>query len=266
MWHYDGNKWTPNAIASPSEPFTIYGFASNDIWIGFFNGSLYHYNGFNWTENTTIIIDKLGPMVISDIWGNSSSDIYAVGYAGFVGGDYKGIIAHFDGSKWNVLDIPDTKTIFIRIRKETNKNNYLIQSESIQETQPGRLKLYELSGTSLNQILKTQDAITLSRINGQTYVGINKKIYKFNNKLEIWKDFSATKFPRRGWTLWGRTENDFFTMNNDGIAHYNGTDLVTLYKTGILFITSALIFKSDVYFYKWDAFSEANIIIHGKLK
>ena len=266
MWHYDGNNWTPNAIASPSNPTSIYGFASNDIWIGYVNGSLYHYNGFSWTKDTTIIIDKLGQMVIQNIWGNSSNDVYAVGYAGFVGGDYKGIIAHFDGRKWNVLDIPDTKTIFLKIRKANNiNNNYLIQSESIQETQPGRLKLYALNGTKVNQILKTQDAITLSRINEQTYVGVNKKIYKFNNNLEIWKDLSATNFPSRGWTLWGRTENDFFTMNDDGIAHYNGTDLVTLYKTGILFIQSALIFNSDVYFDKVDP-NGTNIIIHGKLK
>ena len=112
---------TPNAIASPSNPTSIYGFSSNDIWISYVNGSLYHYNGFNWTKDTTIIIDKLGQMVIQSIWGNSSTDVYAVRYAGFVGGYYKGVIVHFDGSKWNVLDIPVVTTIFIRIRKSDLK-------------------------------------------------------------------------------------------------------------------------------------------------
>ncbi|MHB2149323.1 glucosyl transferase [Calditrichota bacterium LG25] len=115
--HWDGEKWelkkVPSIICGNNSPiqsaiFTVYSFSSNDVW--FSDGAeLIHYNGYNFKQDCSINTLLTGR--INKIWGTSSSDLYVVGNSG--------LIAHYDGQKWqriesgipiNIRDIWGAKT------------------------------------------------------------------------------------------------------------------------------------------------------------
>ena len=124
-------------------------------------------------------------------------------------------------------------------------------------------KLFVFDGISnLKEIYSDYNDTVLYQMKGETYIVINKKIYKCkDDKLVLWKDFTGTSYYG---TLLGRNEKDYFVAGYDGILHYNGTDLVNLYPTQIE-LGGALIFEKDVFFEGYNS-DRKYIIIRGTLK
>lgn len=115
-----------------------------------------------------------------------------------------------------------------------------------------------MDGANLKEIYSGQERTSVNEMAGRIYLCIGKKIYKYqNNQLTVWKDFSGTKHLG---LIWGRSEKDFFTVGVDGLIHYNGTDLITIYPTD-MFINAAFIFDSDVFI-----LCNNRVIVHGKLQ
>ncbi len=99
---------------------------------------------------------------------------------------------------------------------------------------------------------------SVNDINNNAYVCIGKNIYKYqDDTLVVWKDFSSTAHVGR---VWGRNEIDFFTAGTNGLTHYNGTDLITLYPTS-MFINEVFVLPKDVFM-----ICNNKIIVHGTLK
>ncbi len=95
--HYDGKKWEA-ANYFKTDLKGIYGFSETDIWaVGsdpiypFRDALIAHYDGNSWS--TKEIIPDTEPL--NKIWGTSSNDLFAVGS--------KGIILHYNGSKWTKM-------------------------------------------------------------------------------------------------------------------------------------------------------------------
>jgi hypothetical protein len=96
--HYDGASWT-----TTFESIQYYGMTAeqydevrgvwvntpNDIFAVGGRGRILHYDGQTWRRMTSPTNGEL-----TDLWGRSSADIYAVGRAG---------ILHYDGASWSVL-------------------------------------------------------------------------------------------------------------------------------------------------------------------
>ncbi len=103
--HYDGVSWE---LMGGDETVggSIWGFSSDDLY-AVRGGSVYHYDGTDWTQvfyqaNTSDV-----SYYLLSIWGSSADDIYAVGYCRIYD-DYSGypikyecpIIVHYDGIEW----------------------------------------------------------------------------------------------------------------------------------------------------------------------
>jgi hypothetical protein len=93
--HWDGTKWTLKRIPFEyqGQPFfsalySIYAFSPNDIW---FAGGLIHWDG-NQFSNATIPSSAWGTVLIKEIWGTASNNLFIVGDGGS--------IAHYNGSSW----------------------------------------------------------------------------------------------------------------------------------------------------------------------
>jgi hypothetical protein len=118
IWRYDGTKWSniPSTfqrfnregsdIASPS---AVYGFGPNNVWVAgtyirkrggqyTYLSMLLHYDGAQWKEH-----DIDGP-ALSDLWGSSPNDIFAVGETGTV--------LHYDGTAWNKYQTDTTINLY----------------------------------------------------------------------------------------------------------------------------------------------------------
>ncbi len=99
--HWDGDDWELRRIRTNScggveyPPIkTIKAFAFNDILFAHLDGSITSYNGLNFTNNCSLIMELNGSA--RKIWGISKNDYYVVSGNGF--------IAHYNGSSWLKLE------------------------------------------------------------------------------------------------------------------------------------------------------------------
>jgi hypothetical protein len=92
--HYDGTGWTE--VVAPGQGLAFFGVwsgAPNDVFavgVQGEGGTVYHYDGTGWSP---MIVPSVGPL--SDVWGTSGTDVYAVGRDG---------ILHYDGVSWARLE------------------------------------------------------------------------------------------------------------------------------------------------------------------
>lgn len=259
LWHYNGIIWEKTTQRLSSNLQSIYGFDSSEIWMcDSPGGNIFRFDGSAWAKFTEFSVNGFPLTYINNIWGDNSHNIYAAGAIADGSVNYKGIILKFDGNIWKSVPIPETRISFIWIRrgmKESDKY-YLTATrfESVGDTN----KIYEFDGLNLKEIYTGQEVATVNEMAGRIYICIGKKIFKYqNNQLAVWKDFSATQHVGR---VWGRSEKDFFTVGENGLTHYNGTDLITIYATE-MFINDAFIFEKDIFI-----LCNNRIIIHGKLQ
>ncbi len=52
IWHFDGTKWSTDYISRPIVPTSIFGFGTDDVWLGGNQGLIWHYNGSIWSQHT----------------------------------------------------------------------------------------------------------------------------------------------------------------------------------------------------------------------
>ncbi|MBV6511080.1 MAG: hypothetical protein FMNOHCHN_00559 [Ignavibacteriaceae bacterium] len=72
----------------------VWGSAPDDVWAGGSEGTLIHWNGSNWKK-----VQSPTRLRISDIWGRSSNDIYAIGFS--LLGKYE--LLQYDGLRWKLV-------------------------------------------------------------------------------------------------------------------------------------------------------------------
>ena len=124
-------------------------------------------------------------------------------------------------------------------------------------------KILSFNGKELKVVYSGSTYAHLESIDGEIYVVIREKIYKYSDGgLILWKDFTATEYRGRaiGWS-----EKDFFCITNDGISHYNGTDFKTLYKTDMS-SSSGIAVPNNIFFIFFEFKTGYNVIIRGELQ
>ena len=129
IWHFDGERWTNYTPDKYIDPRGIWGTASNNIWIGSTDGAFWRYDGVKWNKFSEITIPNYQQFVVQSMCGRSANDIYAVGFADSIGGNtYKAIIAHFNGTNWELVNIPTIKNSFNKILYDKVTNTFLISA------------------------------------------------------------------------------------------------------------------------------------------
>jgi hypothetical protein len=266
LWHYDGLGWTNNSVNEYIDPWGIFGFSCNNIWAASLStsslpASFWHYNGTSWLKFCEINIEGYYHITIQSISGNAANNIYAVGFADSIDGQsYKGIIFHFNGATWTQVNIPNIRNSFVQIFYDSASNNFLIAGNTFETINQ---YVYNFDGNEISEIYSTQEGVLLCLIGKSIYLQSNGKLLKYaNQEFGLFKDFSPTNYIGNAW---GRNEMDFFTINWDGIGHFNGTDLITIYKKSNdnWFPSGAVIFDKDVFFIWGDSYND--FIVHGRL-
>jgi hypothetical protein len=263
IWHYDGKTWSNYTPDQYMDPRAIWGTSINNIWIGSTDGAFWHYDGVKWDKFSETTIPNYQQFIVQSMCGRSANEIYAIGFAdSSEGNSFKAIIMHFNGVKWEITNIPSIKKSFKEIYYDKNDDIFYI---SAWEFNSSIESIYSFDGQNLNLIYSTDKLISLSNI-GQEIISIidYSKIYKVKSgTIELIKDFSATSFA--GYCF-GRNELDIITANDDGIGHFNGNDLLTIYPKWNIELNriGSIIFEKDFY-YIWED-SYKTFIVHGKLK
>ena len=265
LWHYDGNKWEAqtNTLLSSSLQ-SIYGFASNDIWIINDPGNdIFHYNGNTWSKVGNFKYPGYETTQFNRIWGPSSNEIYVVGCTGNSVDSLKSLILKYDGSNWQFMDIPELDVNLSQVRKSSEDN--LMYFDGLNFYSTGYIYyIYTYDGSKFTKLYDGSKSMYVDNIRGNVYIsqGWNtKKIYRYeNNELKEWKNFSDTQYQTR---IFGRSEIDFFTYGlNNTFLHYNGADLQPIYQNDDRF-NGSFFLEKDVFLLSKGKY---NYMIHGRLE
>ncbi|MCP4674238.1 MAG: hypothetical protein GY854_01705 [Deltaproteobacteria bacterium] len=103
--HFDGVTWSSADSATSADLTDVWGTADNNVWaVGGYDenkGVILHYNGERWSE----IINQVGQKLFA-IWGSKATDIWTLG-----GADQKTLLLHFNGSSWQMVNVPGSMTL-----------------------------------------------------------------------------------------------------------------------------------------------------------
>lgn len=263
LWHYDGKTWkTVNALPS-SNLNALSGLDSDFIWIGDSDGSIFRYNGKNWYLFQKIHVVGFDNWETVNFYFNSKDDGYCVGQKYInSGGRYEGDILKFNGSQWFPLNMGDYKCAFTIIKKHKASGLYLVLAEKPDCADWNKIYIFDSYDRSLHEIYSGTHTPSISEINNELYISIDRAIYKLgkNGSLQLWKSFKwSTPYSCQAN---GMAENDFFAIGALGLMHYNGTDLVTVYKTDLM-LFNMLVFEDAVFVCAIDNLTNRTVIIKG---
>jgi hypothetical protein len=275
LFHYDGLKWTKAKGSISCTGKSLIGFNSDDIWMGGENGQIWHYDGTLWKADYEYKPINTTNVYIGDIWGTNHSDIYAVGVI-TNGSDetQRGFILHYDGIKWQELYRADFYSQFQRIRKENDE--IYVQAIKAGYTVSDTSEFYELVGDNLTKIYSESNekiyTANLNMIGDKVYFTIGRDVYRYEATILGLKKFvKKLSFddPNFGYQVYGRGEKDLFVRMVNGLAHYNGTDLVYMQTFNNNFTSinnTPVIFDNEVFFCGKDFINNINFVLRGKLK
>jgi len=269
IYHFNGTEWENDGVSRILSPLTVFGFGRNDVWFAGREGRIWHYNGQEFEESTWF--RKNGYFVgFQDLWGDSPNNIYATGYADSISIEYRrGIILHNNGNNWGEVNIPFIPYNFMRIKRGIKENPlFYIWGEKTTPLAPDSVGLFELNGNNVRQIYKgrwnSEGQCFVQEIDGKLYFVIGNNIYKYvNREFVLWLDINEPQF---GMQIFGRNEKDIFLRMEDGIAHYNGSNIEYIYHTEPhISVSEGVLFENVVVFLALDRNTYGNIIISGKL-
>jgi len=265
---YDGDSIT-NFASLSIDPKAVFGLVQNEIWFTGAQFDIWKYNGSTISKFSTHILDDYYASFIVDIWGSSKNNLFAVGSGSDNFGRVNSLIMHYNGSFWeySIPPIPDLH--FIKIRKGAD-NNYYLLGIIVKAAESDVYGFYKYNGKGIVPFHFSGESITkkksMTSLNNEVYFYDDKEIYKMtNNGVQHFLSFQNTNVD--GGQIWGRNEKDFFIQTMDGIGHYNGTNLETLFKIeGDFGILDGLIIDSDVYFVGFYRDTFKCFLIHGQIK
>jgi hypothetical protein len=262
LYKYDGKKWNLDNRVYISDPFSVWGY-ENSVWIGNDQGCIWKFMSNNNSysqEVQSFIVDgnlvRFGAMA-----GTTEKEIYAVG----CNHTPNPIIVKYNGLQWTLdKKLSDLGAFDQIIYSPKNDKYYLILDLNDYSSQ-----ILEYDRTSLKKIYEyppSNSGPTLSVIDGYAYFVIGQKIYRYyGGNMELILEVNDPNF---GGAVWGRNRNDILIRMQDGLAHYNGTDWIYLFKVTepTWLEPHSAIFDKDVFIPAKIQRTGYPIVYHGKLK
>jgi hypothetical protein len=234
LWHFDGSKWSPYSKEMiQCKGIALQGFSKNNVWMVGDEGRIWHYDGTIWKENF-VYAQQDGYATITDIWGKNSDDIYAVGLINLASvKEQRGFILHYDGQQWqeyfkaNYISqfnsvLGDDENVFVTgIRVVFKPDNFIVVDSAY---------ISKINNNNLQKVYKVAADLpmSLARIGNKVHFVVVNTLYRYTGGgMEQVMDFTGYNFAN---CVYGRSYNDLFIKMFDGVGHYNGTDIVYLYK------------------------------------
>jgi hypothetical protein len=259
IWHFNGRTWTNYLLDQYAEPIKLHGVANNELWMVTTNSDIWKWDGTKWYLHTKIIPPGYKRVMYEDIFGYKNN-IYAVGIAEKEGGDYKGVIVYFNGTKWEIVNIPGIKEYFNGVLF-LDGGAILIQGLAYEDpSESGRL--YKFANGEISLIRKSKDEFRLGILKNKMYINTEKKVFEYSNGIlnEV-LNLSSTDYAGG---LFGRSKNDFFTANYGwNLGHFDGSNLINIYKAEGNII-DIQIFERAIFVVCY-TLDNINYILHGKL-
>ena len=184
-----------------------------------------------------------------------------------------GMIMKYNGIKWEYLSTSEKAIQYLNVIKAnaTDNNLYLIGYKWGPTREEDSVGLFEYNDGKIKRlyfdVFNGYNSTSFTHLGGKLFFGFKEKVFTYEQgQFKEYLNFSGKNIYSMS-RLSGRGINDFFLTMNDGIGHYNGSDLTTIFKfkQGTV-IYSCLYFEKDVFFSCYEADTDLSYIVHGSLK
>jgi hypothetical protein len=127
--HWNGSVWEEYSFYPPPEDTvwglrSVWGSSPDDVWAVGAQGTIIHWDGSEWEK-----IQSPTSMYLIDIYGTSSSNIYAVGAT--LTNEYE--LLHFDGNSWKLISnqIPISAMMFRSIWIDKSGSGFIVGNRGL---------------------------------------------------------------------------------------------------------------------------------------
>jgi len=280
LLHYDGTRWTAWNEYIWATVNTLYGFSVNNVWIGGDEGRIWHFDGSHWTENFLYRPDGFQYTYIESVCGDAPNNVYAVGVIWYDNSKQRGFVLHFDGSHWNEVYRANYYSQFGRVRV-ANGMAY-IWGIKLSYTASDTEAIYAFDGNTIKEIsssiVDNTGHMMVDDIGGHVYCVLSHDVcrYEYTRQILATGDYVTSgslarlfsiNSPAFNFGVTGRSTSDAFASMNNGVAHWNGTDLQYLVTFSPFEVAAfePIMFQKDVFFCAVSVTSSASFVYHGKL-
>lgn len=271
FYHFDGMKWSTDGANRSIAPEAIRAFASNDVWAVGLGGDIWHYNGTSWNRHTKIPSPNTNYYSLASLDGNISTNLYAVGNLSYTGSDLRQLIYHLNSGLWSRIDIPDSICSLIKIRFYAPGKALILGGKYAPDgSAPDTSKIFTFDGNNLHEIYSAHGNYlgkgNFATIPGGVIISKGMKLTFFDGTSEIEIITIKNDLFRNG--LEARSVKDIFLGMNDGVAHYNGSDIQYLLNFSNSNYFGILIeaFENSVFIAANDRNLQKIIVFRGYLK
>lgn len=238
VWHYNGRHWSKDSVRRAGDFQRIFGFSNTDIWAATApSGEIWHYSVNGWSKTLKVSMPGYLQISFSGIWGRNSSDCFVIGGANKADNSgYSGVVAHYDGSGWSMLPIPDMRIEYTALYYDVYDDQYYAEGIRFETTGDSvKLFTYDRKTNNLHQFYANCDGSMMESIVGdRVYFSDMHRIYTYNQEegLKLCHDLSP--YGITFGTLHGRSVKDivaagYSASDPECIMHFNGTDAIDLH-------------------------------------
>ena len=222
VFSYNGTTLTPVETGSTHNIMGMWGEGSDHFFAVTEkddNSQMLQFDGSSWS------IDYEADMTLFDIWGSSSSDVYAVGYCLGVWPNISGQIMHYDGSVWSTLKVFPDHTLLRVSGASSNEVYFSGKQDPLGAMIP---VLYFYDGSTFESITLPSASITdidaLFYLSGTgLYIGTSAgsayRLYLYSGGS--WTEVGS--FSKSIQAIWASASNNVFLGTAGGVYRYNGS-------------------------------------------
>ncbi len=263
LWHFDGESWEPAQNIYSFE--AVFGFSEADVWAAGSDGRIYHFDGGSWKLDYTFNKPGMYSGSVTDIWGRSGSDVYAVGTFSMSNESKAlGFVLHYDGKDWKEVLTTDFGVQFHRVRAD-NKLPLILGTKIEEGSAVDEMIIYSLNSKTLEVVFPNAmgkgSSFWLNDVSDEVYITTEHSILTYEGDEVL--SFS-TRNDIVG--VYGRHRKDLLILTGNQVLHNNGENTVSLLEDLPLNVYRAQLFSEEAFFLVWDFNNGTNLIYHGTLE
>ncbi|MGE5350599.1 MAG: hypothetical protein ACM3P0_00850 [Acidobacteriota bacterium] len=272
LWHYDGTSWKSKGWWGLSAN-CVFGFGRNNVYVG--GIGIWHFDGAKWEKDLSPGLEDLtkGEALITDIRGNDSENIWAVGFGYKDENTSYGVIYHRNLKGWEKKLVMNKKNIDLYQVYPTSRDSKCLIYGIKYTYNPfsDSMAIFEYDGDkSLKEIAtgviyNRSSQCRIYMVQEKLLLEIQGAIYEYN-KGE-YKKLISIETLNNGTIIGGRNISDIFIWQREGLAHYNGTDTQVIFKLkdDIWLHGCVAAFEKEIFFMGSDQKGDY-YLVKGKLK
>jgi hypothetical protein len=257
--HFDGQQWTPQYTSTDARLMGVWGSSPTNVFSVGFNGInaggggiLLHSDGNEWTDME--LPGEVFDQAYTSVWGSSGTDVFAVGES--FDQDDVNLVAHFDGTKWTVVDLKRTIAGVASDVYSTSATDVYVVGNLFPDE--GYYLLHYDGSTWAERDVAEPGVLTGVWASGPTdafAVGQQHGALILHYDGQNWTPMMVPAGIRGLSDVWGSSPTDVYAVG-DGILHYDGTQWTKVtdnHGVGVFGLSS-----TDIY-----VVSGTGVVLHG---